>query len=43
LAHGSIDRDHVYVTEDGFPMLAFPRELKPASPTDDLRALSSLA
>jgi serine/threonine-protein kinase len=43
LAHGSIDRDHVYVTDDGFPMLAFPRELKEASPTDDLRALSRLA
>jgi serine/threonine-protein kinase len=43
LAHGSIDRDHVYVTDDGFPMLAFPRELKEASPTDDLRALSQLA
>jgi eukaryotic-like serine/threonine-protein kinase len=42
VAHGSIDRDHVYVTDDGFPTLAFPRELKQASPTDDLRALSTL-
>jgi tRNA A-37 threonylcarbamoyl transferase component Bud32 len=43
VAHGCVDRSHLYVEADGFPFLAFPSVLNSATPTDDLRALGELS
>lgn len=43
IAHGCVDRHHIYLDADGFPFLAFPSLLTLATPTDDLRALSELS
>jgi len=41
-AHGAVDRAHLYRSPAGL-FLAFPRDFeRPASPTDDLRALETL-
>ena len=43
VAHGSVDRAHVYLEEDGFATLAFPTTITVVSPSDDFRALQTLA